>query len=50
MLEPSLAEAELLRVVSLLANMVCTAHKQQLEKDPTLDLPLDDKTVEPESM
>ena len=48
MLDETQAEDQLLRVVTLLANLVCTAHKQNL--DPTLDLPLDDKTAEPDSM
>ncbi|XP_059091044.1 uncharacterized protein LOC131886663 isoform X2 [Tigriopus californicus] len=49
MLDEGQAEDQLLRVITLLANLVCTAHKQNL--DPTLDLPLDDdKTAEPDSI
>jgi hypothetical protein len=48
MLDDCQAEDQLLRVITLLANLVCTAHKKNM--DPTLDLPLDDKAAEPESM
>lgn len=48
MMDAELAEAELLRVITLLANLVCSAHRRNL--DPTLDLPLDDRAAEPDSM
>ncbi len=48
MLESTQAEDELLRVVTLLANLVCSAQRRGF--DPTLDLPLDDRAAEPDSM
>ncbi len=45
------SEAQLLRVLTLLANLVCGARKRDEEgPDPTLDLPLDDTTAEPDSL
>lgn len=49
MLDDELSDNEMLRVITFIANLVCTAHKQKLF-DPTLDLPLDDKMKDPESM
>ena len=49
MLDESQSDEQLLRVISLLSNLVCTAHKRQ-HSDPTLDLPLDDRAAEPESL
>ena len=48
MLDVSHGDEQLLRVVSLLANLICTTHKRRI--DPTLDLLLDDKAAEEDSL
>ena len=49
MLDDEQADDEMLRMITFISNVVCTAHKKNLF-DPTLDLPLDDKKEDSESM